>query len=72
MGETIQEKCRMKFLPLILVLQVTAVGAVPLNDLSPEENHVVFAQVSINTIVFIELDFFFFIALTSFILKSTS
>uniref|UniRef100_A0A8D2BY11 Matrix metallopeptidase 12 n=1 Tax=Sus scrofa TaxID=9823 RepID=A0A8D2BY11_PIG len=34
----------MKFLPLILVLQVTAVGAVPLNDLSPEENHVVFAQ----------------------------
>lgn len=69
MGETIQEKCRMKFLPLILVLQVTAVGAVPLNDLSPEENHVVFAQVSINTIVFIELDFFFLYCTDQFYLE---
>uniref|UniRef100_A0A8C3YG22 Matrix metallopeptidase 12 n=1 Tax=Catagonus wagneri TaxID=51154 RepID=A0A8C3YG22_9CETA len=35
----------MKFLPLILVLQVTAAGAAPLtNDSSPEENDVVFAQ----------------------------
>lgn len=69
MGETIQEKCRMKFLPLILVLQVTAVGAVPLSDLSPEENHVVFAQVSINTIVFIELDFFFLYCTDQFYLE---
>lgn len=69
MGETIQEKCRMKFLPLILVLQVTAVGAVHLNDLSPEENHVVFAQVSINTIVFIELDFFFLYCTDQFYLE---
>lgn len=44
----------MKFLLLILVLQVTASGAAPLTDYSSsEENDVVFAQVSIDTIEFI-------------------
>ena len=44
----------MKFLLLMLALQVVASGAAPLtNHPSPEENDVAFAQVRIGTIEFI-------------------
>ena len=44
----------MKFLLLILALQVAVSGAVPLtNGTSPGESDVAFAQVSFDTIVFI-------------------